>query len=312
MASVKANAIISKIGRGGKERVPISIAENRDCMVAMKEFPDKFFDLAVVDPPYGSGMADNGGCKGWFSKYRSQSVNVERESRISGTASEKDLTDTNTAPKSYVNRVSGTGNRNTTSVHLQRKNCRKPDGTWGYANWRDVGNEVHKKIISWDVAPGQDYFEELFRISRNQIIWGGNYFSLPPTRCFLIWRKLSISETFSMAMAEYAWTSFRANAKVFEFAPQGKANDPRFHPTQKPIELYDWIFLNFAKPGMKVIDTHLGSGSSRIAAYNANLDFWGYEIDKYYFDKQEERFAKCKSQQSLFIDTPKVWEQTTL
>ena len=175
-----------------------------------------------------------------------------------------------------------------------------------------MGNEVRKKIIAWDVAPGQDYFEELFRISRNQIIWGGNYFSLPPTRCFLIWRKLSISETFSMAMAEYAWTSFRANAKVFEFAPQGKANDPRFHPTQKPIELYDWIFLNFAKPGMKVIDTHLGSGSSRIAAYNANLDFWGYEIDKYYFDKQEKRFSKCKSQQSLFIDTPEVWEQTTL
>lgn len=110
-------------------------------------------------------------------------------------------------------------------------------------------------------------------------------------------------------MAEYAWTSFNGNAKVFEYAPQDQT---RFHPTQKPTALYDWVFKNYAKSGMKILDTHLGSGSSRIAAYNANLDFWGYEIDKYYFDKQEERFAKCKSQQSLFIDTPEVWEQTTL
>lgn len=161
-----------------------------------------------------------------------------------------------------------------------------------------MGGEVRKKIVAWDVAPGQDYFKELFRISRNQIIWGGNYFALPPTRCFLIWRKLTISENFSMAMAEYAWTSFNENAKVFEYAPQDSS---RFHPTQKPVALYAWIFSRYAKPGMKIIDTHLGSGSSRIAAYNAGLDFWGYEIDKVYFDKQEERFERHTAQMNLFL-----------
>ncbi len=163
-----------------------------------------------------------------------------------------------------------------------------------------MGGEVRKKIIAWDTAPEKEYFDELFRISRNQIIWGGNYFNLPPTRCFLVWRKLTIPENFSMAMAEYAWTSFNGNAKVFEYAPQDSA---RFHPTQKPKALYDWIFKLYAKPGMKILDTHLGSGSSRIAAYDAGLDFVGYEIDKEYFDKQEQRFADYTAQTNLFIDS---------
>lgn len=102
-----------------------------------------------------------------------------------------------------------------------------------------------------------------------------------------------------MAMAEYAWTSFNDNAKVFEAQPQGKN---RFHPTQKPVELYAWIFKLYAKPGYKILDTHLGSGSSRIAAYDAGLDFVGYEIDKFYFGKQEERFAAHTAQQSLFTN----------
>lgn len=106
-----------------------------------------------------------------------------------------------------------------------------------------------------------------------------------------------------MAMAEYAWTSFNDNAKVFEAAPQGKPGD-RFHPTQKPIDLYRWIYARYAKPGDKILDTHLGSGSSRIAAYDAGLDFVGCEIDKYYFDEQEKRFAAYTSQMSLFIDGP--------
>lgn len=165
-----------------------------------------------------------------------------------------------------------------------------------------MGDEVRKKIIAWDVAPGEEYFKELFRVSRNQIIWGGNYFSLPPTRCFLVWRKLTISESFTMAMAEYAWTSFFDNAKVFECAPQGKADDKRFHPTQKPVELYRWIFSRYAKPGDKILDTHLGSGSSRIAAYDAGLDFWGYEIDPVYFAKEEERFNAYASQLNLFLE----------
>ena len=159
-----------------------------------------------------------------------------------------------------------------------------------------MGGEVRKKIIAWDVAPGEDYFKELFRVSRNQIIWGGNYFWLPPTRCFLIWRKLTISENFTMAMAEYAWTSFNENAKVFEYAPQGRPGDDRFHPCQKPIALYKWIFSRYAKPGNKILDTHLGSGSSRIAAWDLGFDFVGCEIDKTYFDLAEQRFRKHTSQ----------------
>ena len=136
-----------------------------------------------------------------------------------------------------------------------------------------------------------------------QIIWGGNYFDLPPTRCFLIWRKSNIPLSgFTMAPVEYAWTSYNRNAMMFEaFSSAAGNSDFRFHPTQKPVKLYDWIFRNFAKDGDKILDTHLGSGSSRIAAYNAGLDFWGYEIDKIYFDLQEKRFEAVASQQNLFL-----------
>lgn len=126
-------------------------------------------------------------------------------------------------------------------------------------------------IRNWDIAPTDEYFRELFRVSRNQIIWGGNYFNLPPTRCFLIWRKLSISENFTMAMAEYAWTSFDGNAKVFDCAPQGKKNDPRIHPCQKPIALYKWILERYAKQGDRILDTHLGSGSRQSRLMTSDL-----------------------------------------
>ena len=167
-------------------------------------------------------------------------------------------------------------------VSVEGSTATRTGGTWA--------TKYGKKIIGWDVAPGEEYFKELFRVSKNQIIWGGNYFSLPPTRCFLVWRKLTISESFTMAMAEYAWTSFNGNAKVFECAPQGASKDPRFHPTQKPVALYTWVFKQFAKPGDRVLDTHLGSGSSRIAAYGLDLDFTGIEIDKEYVGKSVERF----------------------
>lgn len=166
-------------------------------------------------------------------------------------------------------------------------------------NW---GGRYGNKIAIWDIAPSEEYFKELARVSKNQVIWGGNYFELPPTRCFIVWRKLTISENFSMAMAEYAWTSFNDNAKVFEAAPQGKKGDERFHPTQKPVALYEWLLTNYAKEGDRILDTHLGSGSSRIAAYNLGFDFVGCEIDKEFFDKQEERFEKHTAQTSLFID----------
>lgn len=184
-------------------------------------------------------------------------------------------------------------------------NLRAGGGTWG----KKYGNQA----VAWDVAPPPEYFAELFRVSRNQIIWGGNYFALPPCRCFLVWRKLSISEAFSMAMVEYAWTSFKGeNAKLFECTPQGKKDDQRFHPTQKPVALYSWIFRSYATPGMKILDTHLGSGSSRIAAFNAGLDFVGCEIDPDYFRLQEERFARATAQCRLFFDEPTKTEQLNL
>ena len=154
-----------------------------------------------------------------------------------------------------------------------------------------------RKTIRWDKAPSKEYFAELFRVSKNQIIFGGNYFVLPPTRCFIIWEKLTISEKFTMAMCEYVWTSFSDNAKIFKFKPQDKY---RFHPTQKPVELYKWILQNYAKKGDTILDTHLGSGSSRIAAYDMGFDFVGMEIDTEYFEMQEKRFKEHQQQLSLF------------
>ena len=175
-------------------------------------------------------------------------------------------------------------------------------GTWSTKYQMHIGGIFSKDIRHWDIAPPLEYFRELARVSKNQIIWGGNYFDLPPTRCFLVWRKSNIPlEGFSMASVEYAWTSFNANAKMFEaFSSGGSGREERFHPTQKPIALYEWILTKFAKPGDKLLDTHLGSGSSRIAAYNLGFDFVGYEIDKEYFDRQEERFEAHSAQLSLF------------
>lgn len=248
--------------------MPTSEAYNMDCMEYMRSLPDNAFELACADPPYGCGFTEGGGCQGWFTKYHqadscSQSVQVERE------------------------REQGEPRYNRFGGRFERYK-REQDG------------ETKKKIIAWDVAPDEEYFKELFRVSRNQIIWGGNYFALPPTRCFLVWRKLSISENFTMAMAEYAWTSFNSNAKVFEYAPQGKPGDQRFHATQKPIALYKWIFQHYAKPGDKILDTHLGSGSSRIAAWDMGFDFVGCEIDKTYFELEEERFRKHTAQTRMF------------
>ena len=196
----------------------ISIVENRDCLEAMKEFPDKFFDLAIVDPPYGIDITNSGRLK----KY------------------------------------------NTTN-----------------ADW---DNE----------PPSDDYFKELFRVSKNQVIWGGDYFHLPPTKCFLIWDKRQ-PEDVSFASCEFAWTSFYSVAKTFYMSPL-HTGEYRIHTTQKPVALYQWILSKYAKQGDKILDTHLGSGSSRIACYNGGYDFWGYEIDKEYFEKQEQRFENHTSQ----------------
>lgn len=150
--------------------------------------------------------------------------------------------------------------------------------------------------------PTKKYFKELRRVSKEQIIWGANNFELPPYKGFLVWKKITISEKFTLSQAEIAAISegLGTISKIFKHVPQGTKGDPRIHPTQKPVALYAWIFARYARPGDKILDTHLGSGSSRIAAYDAGLDFVGCEIDKEYFDKQEARFAAYTAQMSLF------------
>lgn len=264
-----------------------SIALNCDCMEYMKTLPDNAFDLAVVDPPYGDAMGGDGSSRfgGMFAA--SISGEATRTQRIDNLHSSCRKRERERAEPQY-NRFGNPGSR-------FEKYKREADG------WC-VGGETRKKIIAWDVAPGKDYFDELFRVSREQIIWGGNYFDLPPTRCFVIYRKTNIpADGFTMAPVEYAWTSFNRNAVYIEAFAQGRPGAERFHPTQKPVLLYQRLFEKFAKPGDRIIDTHLGSGSSRIAAYDAGLDFVGCEIDKTYFDKQEERFAAHAAQQNLFL-----------
>jgi site-specific DNA-methyltransferase (adenine-specific) len=198
-----------------------------DCMEGMKGFPDKYFELAIVDPPYGIGM---------------------------------------------------------------------DGGNVGYKGF----NDFEKK--GWDAAPPKsEYFNELFRVSSKQIIWGGNYFDLPPSRCFLIWDKGEGFYNRTYAEAEIAWTSIDANVRIFKRDPLAKGDyHGKIHPTQKPIPLYKWLLKNYAKPGDKILDTHLGSGSSRIAAYDMGFDFTGYEIDPDYFAASEKRFQDYKKQLKLF------------
>lgn len=160
-------------------------------------------------------------------------------------------------------------------------------------------NSSYKKV-TWDASiPSEYYFKELFRISENQIIWGGNYFleHLNSTPCFLMWDK-QFSEDLSFAQFEMAWTSFISSFKKIEIHPSNIKN--RSHPTQKPIKLYEWILKNYAKEGDRILDTHLGSGSSAIAAHNYKFDFVGLEIDKEYFDNAVKRFNNHKSQLTIF------------
>ena len=210
--------------------MPEQKAFNMDCMEAMRTFPDKFFDLAVVDPPYGINRFLNG----------------------------------------QPTRLNKYGSMETAN----------------------------------DLRPTAEYFTQLFRISKNQIVWGYNHLSdlLPTTKEFIFWYKHQPVDTYSDG--ELAWTSFTKTAKCFDFPYFGgmNADTLRIHPTQKPVALYSWLYKNYSEKGMKILDTHLGSGSSRIAAYEAGLDFWGYEIDKTYFERQEERFAKHTAQMNLFID----------
>ena len=159
--------------------------------------------------------------------------------------------------------------------------------------------QQHEKK-SWDNAiPSKEYFDELKRISKNQIVWGGNYFLqyLDNTQCFLIWDKKQPFD-FSLAMCEMAWTSFSKPAKIFTQSVL-KERD-KIHPTQKPIELYKWLLTHYAEKGQKIIDTHLGGGSIAIACDELGFDLTACEIDKDYFDKANKRLNPYRKQQSLF------------
>lgn len=206
-----------------------------DCMYFMKESPDKFWDLAIVDPPYGGGQ---------------------------------------------------------------------------HFNFRyGVGDQVYDSR-----KPDPEYWQEIRRVSKNQIVWGGNYFTsnLPENRCWLVWQKGNPLDSFSDF--ELAWTSFDEVSRTipldsygFNHADKRHSGNSTIHPTQKPVALYRWLLKNYggSSIGTKILDTHLGSGSSRIAAHDMGFDFWGYELDKDYFEAQEKRFNNHVRQFKLEFDTPK-------
>ena len=155
------------------------------------------------------------------------------------------------------------------------------------------------KTAAWDVAPSGKIFDEIFRVSKNQIIWGGNYFKLPPARCFFVWDKKNISENFSMSMCEYAWTSFTGNAKLYRQIPQDSA---RFHPTQKPVGLIKWCLAQAQKhigESFTVLDPFSGSGTTAIACRELGLDFVCIEKDPEYFRRSVERLDKARAQTLL-------------
>jgi len=217
----------------------INIVTNEDNMQMMARYPDKYFDLAIVDPPYNI---------------------VSQQKRGIGS------------------RIDKTGKMN---------------------NWNNI-------------KPSNDFFNELFRISKFQIIWGANNFTLPESEYFIVWDKHQTVENF--ASAEYAWTNVKMPAKVYRYTihMHNITKGEKIHPTMKPVSLYTWLLNNYANPGFKILDTHLGSGSSRIAAYDLGFDFYGCELDKDYFDAQEKSFANHISQQKLFAPTNPLAEQTTL
>jgi len=156
-------------------------------------------------------------------------------------------------------------------------------------------SKLYRQSSKWDSVPDKRYFDELFRVSKNQIIWGGNYFELPPSRCMICWDKNQAMPTLSAW--ELGWTSFDKPSKIIKMV---STDLNRFHPTQKPIALYKWLLSNFAKHGDRILDTHLGSGSSRIAAYDMGFDFIGYELDAEYFDAMNKRFAAHISRPAMF------------
>jgi site-specific DNA-methyltransferase (adenine-specific) len=181
-------------------------------------------------------------------------------------------------------------------------------GKGGKAN--TFSNKQHHDKKGWDTdRPTDEYFAELQRVSKNQIIWGGNYFAdlLPAKKGWIFWdKKITNGNNTNFSDGELAWTSFDCILRRFtyDWIGFGYLNNPqkekKIHPTQKPIQLYSWILNTYAKPNDLILDTHLGSGSSRIAAYKGGFNFVGFEIDAEYYEKQEKRFNDFKSQLRLF------------
>lgn len=247
--------------------MPISEVYNTDCMEYMKSMPDKFFNLAVVDPPYG----------------------INAPNMNMGTNMNRKL-----------------GGYNGESIASRIRKGRLNQGAGKLKN-----RALNTMQCDWDSAPPSDeYFKELFRVSQNQIIWGGNYFALPPTRGIVCWDKMQPWNNFSQF--ELAWTSFDCPAAIIHLSNTGGANkETKIHPTQKPVSLYHFLLKKFASPGDKILDTHLGSGSSRIAAYKMGFDFYGTEIDKNYFCAMDERFrSECLGEMKL--KNGKVYVQQNL
>ena len=228
---------------------------NIDCMEGMKQYPDKYIGLAIVDPPYG--------------------INAP-----------------NMHMGSNKNRK-GDGYPNISVAERLRK------GRLNAGAGKLKNRALNKMPIAWDYEkPSPEYFKELFRISQNQIIWGGNYFDLPPTRCIVCWDKCQPWENFSQW--EMAWTSFDKPAALYRLSNTGGANsEKKIHPTQKPVKLYEWLIHKFASPGDKIIDTHAGSGSCLIAAHNAGYEYIGFEIGESYYTDAKERILRAEAQLSL-------------
>lgn len=166
--------------------------------------------------------------------------------------------------------------------------------------YEDGGQYFNKnKGKKWDIAPSELYFKELQRVSKEQIIWGGNYFDLPPTRCIIAWTKTNEIQEKTFSEWEMAWTSFKSPARYIEFKPFQRKGT-RIHPCQKPYQLYKWLLKNYAKEGDKILDTHLGSGSIAIACWDLGFDLTGYEIDKDYYKSAVDRLERHKAQMQLF------------
>jgi len=176
---------------------------------------------------------------------------------------------------------------------------------------RRKGERKKHEDKKWDnLPPPPEYFNEVFRVSKNQIIWGGNCFVLPVSYGWIFWDKM-ISGDVDFSAGELAWTSFDIALKKFTYRIQN-AYEKRIHPTQKPTTLYTWLLNSYAKEGDKILDTHLGSGSSRIAAYDLGFDFYGCEFDKDYYDASCKRFNTHIAQQKLFAPANHHAEQITL